>query len=128
MDLCIEDSPPQLAAALWDTGPGEDMLQPTDLPEEMRQDEGNEIRLTYLRQREPFKRFAKELLEAIYYNSMIKVTRASLPNDSGTSYVSADISSDPGRVFQVGCMLASSVVNPHIMHKFYMELRIEERQ
>jgi hypothetical protein len=71
MDLCIEDIPPRLAEALEDTGPGEDMLEPTDLPEEMRHDEGNEIRLTYLRQLGPFKLFAKELLEAIYYNSKL---------------------------------------------------------
>ena len=126
MDLCIEDIPPRLAAALQDTGPGEDLLQ--DLPVEMRHGDGNEIRLTYLRQLEPFKRFARGLLEAIYYNSQIKVTWADLPNDSGTSYVSAQISSEPGRVFRVGCMLADRVWNQHMMHKFYMQLRIEEQR
>ena len=126
MDLCIEDIPPRLAAALQDTGPGEDLVQ--DLPVEMSHGDGNEIRLTYLRQLEPFKRFTTELLKAIYYNSQIKVTWADLPNDSGTSYVSAQISSEPGRVFRVGCMLADRVWNPHMMHKFYMQLRIEERR
>jgi len=128
MNLCIENIPPRLAAALNDTRPGEDVLEPTDLPEEMRCDEeSNEIRLTYLRQLEPFKQFAKELFEAIYCNACVTVTSAALPSDSGVSYVSAHISTEHGRVFRVGMMLASRVRNPHIMHAFYMQLRIEER-
>jgi hypothetical protein len=125
-NLCIENIPLRLAAALNDTRPGKDVLVPTDLPEEMRRGGRNEIRLTYLRQLVPFKLFARELFEAIYHNACVTVTSAELPSDSGVSYVSAQISTEHGRVFRVGMMLASRVRNPHIMHAFYMQLRIEE--